>query len=302
MREIHLSEIPTDRPVLIAGPTASGKSALALQIAQEGGGVIVNADALQVFDVWQVLSARPSNEDLARARHVLYGHIPWRAPYSAGHWLRQVMALLSGDERVIIVGGTGLYFSALTQGFAEIPAIDPGVRARSEEILAVDGLAELVAGLDEETAARIDLRNPARVQRAWEVLRSTGASLTSWQRETRPPVLSLEETTPILLDAPPAWLTPRIERRFEQMVAAGALEEVRAMAHRFHPSLPSCKAIGAAELLAHLRGEISLDEACVLATIATRQFAKRQRTWFRARMKNWLRSDPTTAPHIFVKP
>lgn len=287
--------IDRERPVLIAGPTASGKSELALRIAETHGGVIVNADAIQVYDTWRVLTARPSAADEARCPHRLYGHVPGDRPYSVGHWLREIAPLLRGPERPVIVGGTGLYFTALTEGLAEIPATPDAIRAEAETLLARDGLAALLAGLDPATLARIDTRNPARVARAWEVQRSTGRGLADWQDDTPPPLLPLAQAQPILFDAPKAWLTPRIETRFHQMIALGALDEARAALPQWSPRAPAAKAIGAAELIAHLRGELPLDAAIDRATILTRQFAKRQRTWFRARMSGWPRVGPPTS-------
>ena len=282
-----LRDIPADQPVLIAGPTASGKSALALAIAEAQGGVIVNADALQVFANWRVLTARPSPDDLDRAPHVLYGHVPGDQSYSVGHWLRDLRPWL--DQRPIIVGGTGLYFTALTQGLADIPPTPAGIRAEADAL----ALNTLLAGLDSATADRIDRRNRARVQRAWEVLRSTGRSLAAWQDDTPPPLLPLDMCTPLLIEAPRDWLTPRIERRFDLMLAEGALDEARRNLPGWDPARPSARAIGAPDLIAHLQGELTLDEARDRAIIATRQYAKRQRTWFRARMKTWrhLRMD-----------
>ena len=282
-----------ERPVLITGPTASGKSALALEIAARQGGVIVNADAIQVFSDWRVLTARPSYDDEAQAPHRLYGHVPGSQAYSVGEWLRDLAPILAGAERPIIVGGTGLYFTALTEGLAEIPATPPEIRAEALARLAAGALAAMVAELDPETRARIDTMNPMRVQRAWEVLRATGRGLAAWQDETPAPMLPLERCQPILFDAPKDWLTPRIEARFDKMIREGALIEARANLATWSPDLPSAKAIGAAELMAHLRGEISLEEASERATILTRQFAKRQRSWFRARMRGWPQVAPT---------
>jgi len=183
----QLPPIAPDQPVLIAGPTASGKSALALQIAQAQGGVIINADAIQVFDNWRVLTARPPEEDEAAAPHLLYGHVPYDADYSVGHWLREVAPLLKGGPRPIIVGGTGLYFTALTQGLAEIPATPPALREEANARVAKEGFETLLAELDAKTAARIDCQNPMRVQRAWEVLTATGKPLADWQDNTPPP-------------------------------------------------------------------------------------------------------------------
>lgn len=176
--------IPPDRPVLIAGPTASGKSALSLALAERDGGCIVNADALQVFANWRILTARPSPEDEARAPHALYGHVPGDAAYSVGHWLRDMAPLLRDGPRPIIVGGTGLYFSALTEGLADIPATPPEIRAEADARLAERGLSGLLDDLDPDTRSRIDTANPMRVQRAWEVLRGTG---TPWPGGRTPP-------------------------------------------------------------------------------------------------------------------
>ncbi|WP_306004716.1 tRNA (adenosine(37)-N6)-dimethylallyltransferase MiaA [Aquicoccus porphyridii] len=281
-----LAEIPPDRPVLIAGPTASGKSALALAIAEAQGGTIVNADALQVFANWRVLTARPSDDDLARAPHALYGHVPGDAEYSVGHWLREAAPLLE-TTRPIIVGGTGLYFTALTEGLAEIPATPPAIRAEADARMAARGHETLLAELDPATAARIDTLNPMRVQRAWEVQLSTGRGLAAWQDDTPPPLLPLARTCALLIDAPKDWLTPRIETRFDRMLDAGALDEARANLATWDAARPSSRAIGAPELIAHLRDEMTLDEARTAAIIATRQYAKRQRTWFRTRMRGW---------------
>ena len=283
---IDFASIPRDTPVLIAGPTASGKSALALAIAEAGGGVIVNADALQVYDGWRVLTARPTADEEARARHVLYGHVPFEAEYSVGDWLREVTPLLDGPERPIIVGGTGLYFRALTEGLAEIPPTPPEVRTEAEARDPAALLEELRRG-DPAIVARIDTQNPARLRRAWEVLRATGRPLSAWQDATEAPALPLAATVPLLLDADRDWLNARIALRFDRMLEAGALAEAEANLHRWDKAGGARKAIGASELIAHLRGEMTLDEAREAAVIASRQYAKRQRTWFRARMGGW---------------
>ncbi|MCU4654563.1 tRNA (adenosine(37)-N6)-dimethylallyltransferase MiaA [Roseibacterium sp. SDUM158016] len=273
-------------PVLIAGPTASGKSALALSIAADRGGVIVNADALQVYDGWRVLTARPTPAEEASAPHRLYGHVPFEADYSVGDWLRAVAPLMEGPDRPIIVGGTGLYFRALTEGLAEIPPIPPAIRAEAEARDPDRLLAEVVAG-DPVLAARIDTQNMARVRRAWEVLHGTGRPLSAWQDDTAPPLLPLGRCHPIVLDADRDWLNARIAARFDRMLEDGALEEARANLHRWDRAGGARKAIGAPELIAHLRGEMTLDAAREAAITASRQYAKRQRTWFRARMGGW---------------
>ncbi len=278
-----LSEIPRDRPVLIAGPTASGKSALAARIVETGGGVIVNADALQVFDGWRILTARPTAEEEAALPHALYGHVPFDAPYSTGRWLREVTPLLAGP-RPVIVGGTGLNFRALTEGLADVPPTPPEVRAEGDAL----PLPALVAALDPRTAVGIDLANRARVQRAWEVLRATGRGLADWQAETGPPLLPLSQATALVLRPETGWLDARIARRFDLMLDAGALDEARVMLPRWDPAHLSSRAIGAAELIAHLRGELSLAEARDRAVLASRRYAKRQRTWLRNRMADWI--------------
>lgn len=282
-----MPHIDPDRPVLIAGPTASGKSALALEIARRQGGVIVNADALQVFDGWRILTARPTALDEAAAQHLLYGHVAYDAEYSVGHWLRDVAPLLGGPDRPIIVGGTGLYFTALTEGLAEIPATPPDIRAEADRRRDTEGFQTLLAELDPATRARVDPLNPMRVQRAWEVLRATGRGLADWQDDTPPPLVPLAKAQPLVLNADRDWLAARIDRRFDLMIEAGALDEARAMLPLWNPAHLSSKAIGAPELIAHLRGEMPLEAAIAAAKIASRQYAKRQRTWFRARMRDW---------------
>ncbi|WGH78750.1 tRNA (adenosine(37)-N6)-dimethylallyltransferase MiaA [Jannaschia ovalis] len=282
-----IEDIAADRPVLIAGPTASGKSALALALAEAQERPVVNADALQVFADWRVLTARPSPDEEARAPHHLYGHVEWTRAYSVGDWLRDVTPLL--DRRPVIVGGTGLYFRVLTEGLADIPPTPPAIRAEAEARLRDCGLPALVADLDPATAAGLDRNNPMRVMRAWEVARATGRSIRDWQAETPPPALLLSAATALVLDAPKEWLDPRIVRRFDQMLAAGALEEARRVLPRWDPTLNAAQAIGAPELIAHLRGELPLSEARDRAILASRRYAKRQRTWFRARMGGWRR-------------
>jgi len=288
---VKLPEIKTG-PVLIAGPTAGGKSALAMEIADRFGGCIVNADALQIYDGWRVLTARPSIEDEALVAHHLYGHVAMDSLYSAGHWLRDLKPLLSGDERPIIVGGTGLYFSALTHGLAEIPETPAEIRAEADALRNGGGLEQMLGDLDAVTKSRIDCQNPMRVQRAWEVLKATGKPISQWQDETPAPLVDLSDVTAIHVSPEKDWLNTRIAQRFDLMLETGALEEAEAIAPTWNPTLQSSKAIGAPELIAYVNGEISLSEARELATIATRQYAKRQRTWFRSKMKNWLQFDP----------
>lgn len=290
-----LASADPNKPVLIAGPTASGKSELALRLAESQGGVIINADAIQVFSDWRILTARPSRADEARAPHQLYGHVPGDMPYSTGDWLREVAPFLSGTERPIIVGGTGLYFTALTEGLADIPATPSHIRVEAMDRIASLGFADLLQELDAETLGRIDRANPMRVQRAWEVLKSTGRGLASWQDATPAPMLPLGASQSFVISAPKDWLTPRIERRFDAMLAEGVLDEARANRATWSPDLPSAKAIGATELMAVLDGTLSKDAVRSRVAILTRQFAKRQRTWFRARMRSWHQVDATAS-------
>ena len=281
MREL-LRSIDAERPVLIAGPTASGKSALAMEIAAVRGGVIVNADALQVLSCWRVLTARPSAEEEAAVEHRLYGHFPGDADYSVGIWLREVAPLLH-EPRPIIVGGTGLYLTRLTTGLAEIPAVPADVRMAASARDAESLLAEV----DAETIRRIDTANLARIRRAWEVLRATGRGLSAWQDETPPPLLPLERAQAFVVGMDRDLLNTRIERRATQMLESGAVDEVRAVLAGYAPDSPAMKAIGAREIAAHITDHIPLDETREQLVTATRRYAKRQRTWFRNNMQGW---------------
>lgn len=282
---VDLSTISREAPVLIAGPTASGKSALAMDLAARDGRVVVNADALQVYDCWRLLTARPSVEEERALPHALYGHIGRDSPYSVGHWLREVTALL--DQPVVIVGGTGLYFTALTEGLANIPPTPPEVRALADTRMAAEGLSGMLAELDPATAARVDQLNPARVQRAWEVQAATGRGLAAWQDDTGTPALPLSHAQALVIRPDVDWLNARIDRRFDAMMHQGALEEVKTELPYWQPTRPSARAIGAPELVAYLRHEIDLPQAVAAAKLSSRQYAKRQRTWFRSRMTGW---------------
>ena len=287
----NMPEIPDDTPVLIAGPTASGKSALALELAARLGGVVVNADALQVWSCWRVLSARPSEADEATAPHLLYGHKDPGQDYSVGHWLREVQQILEawrqGGPVPVITGGTGLYFTALTEGLAEIPPTPPALRDLANARREAEGHGALLAELDPDTAARIDRLNPMRVQRAWEVQEATGRGLAAWQDDTPPPLLPLDACTPLVLEADRDWLADRIDRRFNIMLETGALDEARAIVSIWDETALWSKAIGAPELVAFVQGKLDLETARRLAQAASRQYAKRQRTWFRSRMSAW---------------
>lgn len=286
------SELSGRRAVLIAGPTAGGKSALACEIADALGGIVVNSDSMQVYSCWQILTARPSQNEMRGIPHELYGHVDFDAPYSVGAWLEDVKEILLKHENrpLVVAGGTGLYFTALTSGLSPIPLVPPESRSKSGEILKEGGVGALLADLESNDPASfgsIDRTNPARVRRAWEVLHATGRGIHSWQSAKGDPLLPLEETHPIVLNPDRERLAGRIEERVRQMVRDGALSECRAMIDRWDPSLPSSKAIGAKEFMSFLKGERALEDAIAQTAVSTRQYAKRQMTWFKGRMKNW---------------
>ena len=289
-------EFDINRPVLLAGPTGSGKSALALEIAATANGCVINADALQVYDCWRILTARPHPEALARCPHRLYGHIGINEPYSVGRWLREVTDILAEcrtrRQLPIITGGSGLYFTALTDGLAEIPPIPAGIRREGNRIRdeSPERFADELRAADPGTAAVIDLANPARTQRAWEVLAATGIGFRQWHQSATRPLLPVAGTLAVVIDAPPAWLNPRIDRRFDDMIRAGAVDECRAvLASGYDPAKPSCQALGVRELVAFIRGQQSLMECVEQAKTRTRQYARRQRNWYRRRMSDWPR-------------
>ena len=275
------------RPILIAGATASGKSALAIKIAKKLGGVIINADAMQVYEGWKILTARPTKQDQRNVSHLLYGHVDNKEAYSVGDWLRQVTPLLDGNHRPIIVGGTGLYFRALTEGLANIPKIPEEYKKKSSELIQNGKMLDMVADFDEATRSKIDLQNPVRVARAWEVLQATGKSIVSWQADTPPPILNINKCDAILMHSSTHWLNERIKIRFEAMLDNGVLEEITENSQSWDPQLQSSQAIGATQLIEYTLGRISIEKATELAVIASRQYAKRQKTWFRKRMENW---------------
>ena len=287
LAQIVMSTLDETRPVLISGATASGKSSLALKIATELGGVIVNADALQVYGGWRILTARPNVEEESRAQHLLYGHIANQNVYSVGDWLRDIAPILKSGQRPIIVGGTGLYFRALTEGLADIPRIPQHIKEQAKQFLRDGEVPFMLEALDSYTQSKIDIQNPVRVSRAWEVLQATGKSIVSWHEHTPPALIPLKSCDALHLNSPVDWLNTRLETRFNMMMSAGALDEARENLDNWDPSLQSSQAIGAPELINHLLGHSSLAEAKELAVIASRQYAKRQRTWFRKRMSDW---------------
>lgn len=277
--------------MLIAGPTASGKSAAALALAQALNGVVINADSMQVYREVRVLSARPSDADMARAPHLLYGHVGAAERYSVGRYQADATAALreARGRLPIFVGGTGLYFAALTDGLAEIPSVPADIRQKAWDRLAELGVAGLHAELasrDPETAAQLRPSDPQRNLRAWEVLEATGRPLSYWQGEAGTPVLKDMRLARFVLDLDRFDLRERIRLRFMKMVEQGAIAEA-AQLRGLDPTLPAAKIIGLRELCALQAGEMTRDDAITLAVTATRQFAKRQVTWFRNRMADW---------------
>jgi tRNA dimethylallyltransferase len=282
------------RALLIMGPTASGKSALALALAERIGGEIVNADSMQVYRDFRVLTARPTAEDEGRVPHHLYGHVDAASLYSTGRWLTDALAAMreiaARAKTPIVAGGTGLYFKALTQGLADIPAPDPNLRELLRARAASEGAAALHAELlrlDPQTAVRLEANDAPRILRALEVLETTGESISSLQANTRP-ALGANEWVGVKLTPDRTPLYASIDARFDAMLSAGALDEVRAFAARnLDPSLSATKAHGAPALMAHIRGEVTLDEAAEIGKRDTRRYAKRQFTWMANQMPDW---------------
>ncbi|WP_299003728.1 tRNA (adenosine(37)-N6)-dimethylallyltransferase MiaA [uncultured Caulobacter sp.] len=281
---------------LIAGPTASGKSAYALQLAERIGGEIVNADSMQIYAGLRVLTAGPSPEEMARAPHYLFGVVDAAVGWSVGRWLEAATAALSEiaarGNPAIVVGGTGLYFRALTHGLADVPPVPETQREISGLLYAARGEAEfreILKPLDPQAEARIEVGDRQRLVRAHAVAVATGKSLTAWQTDTKP-ALEPGAWKGLVLDPPRAELYARCDARLAVMLEQGALDEVRAMEARgLDPSLPALKAVGYREFAAHLRGETTLDQALEAARQETRRYAKRQLTWFRNQTPDWER-------------
>lgn len=288
----------TSRITLLAGPTASGKSALALKWAQTSGAVIVNADSQQLYADLRVLSARPSPEDEARVEHRLYGIADGAEAWSVGRWSRAVLKELGmlGDRPAIIVGGTGLYFTALTKGLAEIPSVPQTQRDHWVQAYDQKGEAVVRSELgrrDPDAERRIAPGDRQRLIRALSVATHTGRALSDWQADTRP-LLPPKSWKGYVLRPERADLYARCDARFEAMLDQGALIEVQAlMERRLSPDLPVMKAVGVRELAAFQSGQMSLDEAVAAARQATRNYAKRQLTWFRNQMGDWVTADLT---------
>jgi tRNA dimethylallyltransferase len=291
------------RAVLIAGPTASGKSALALTLAERLGGTIINADSMQVYRDLRIITARPTPDEEACVPHRLYGHVDAAENYSVGRWCADAEAAMRqvrDEGRVpILTGGTGLYFKALTQGLSAVPPTPPDIRAAVRARIAAQGAPAIHAELarrDPEVAARLRAADKMRVGRALEVLEATGRSLAGWHRDGMPAILDPKRAVSVFLTPERTELYRRIDARFEAMLAAGALDEVRALdARHLDPLLPAMKAHGVPWLRRHLAGEISLQEAAEGGKMDTRRYTKRQATWFRNQMPGWTWVTPEKA-------
>src|SRR5207244_2844274 len=277
------------RAVLIAGPTASGKSALALALAEQLGGAVINTDSMQVYRDLRIITARPTPAEEAVVPHRLYGHVDAAVNFSAGAWVADAAKVLAEASAVgrlpIFIGGSGLYFRALTRGLSAVPPIAPevreGVRARLER----DGVEALHAELarrDPVSAERLKPRDRTRIARALEVIEATGRALPDWHREGLPPLLPSGQFSALFLSPEREALYARIDARFDEMLAGGAIQEVLALAARqLDPLLPAMKAHGVPVLLRHIRGEVTREAAAEFGRTETRQYAKRQFTWFR---------------------
>jgi tRNA dimethylallyltransferase len=287
--------------ILITGPTASGKSALALRLARERNGVVINADSMQVYDTLRVLTARPSEDEMEGVPHLLYGHVPASSLYSTGEWLRDISALLADLRRQgrfpVIVGGTGLYFKALTGGLSDMPAIPEDIREELRARLVDEGAAVLHAELARHDPAMADALQPGdgqRIVRALEVFQVTGKSIRDFQRASGPMIVDPERAQKIVVLPERPVLHDRINRRFEAMMESGAVEEVQALlALDLAPDATAMKAIGVAQIADMLAGRMSEAEVIEKSAAATRQYAKRQMTWFRNQMgPDWARIQP----------
>ncbi len=290
--------------ILITGPTASGKSALAVALAKQHNGVVVNADSMQVYDTLHVLTARPSEADMQGVVHHLYGHVPASRHYSTGEWFRDAVAVLEtvrSEGRIpVFVGGTGLYFKALTGGLSDMPAVPAAIRDAVRGRLLAEGAEALHASLsdkDPETAAILRPGDGQRIARALEIFEATGQSIRIFQARQGPVAVDPDCAMKIVVLPDRALLRQRIDQRFAGMLESGAVEEVKALLSLdLKPEMPAMKAIGVPQIAAMLSGTMSKAEVIETSSAATRQYAKRQMTWFRNQLdESWLRLDPANA-------
>ncbi|WBL76838.1 tRNA (adenosine(37)-N6)-dimethylallyltransferase MiaA [Bradyrhizobium xenonodulans] len=296
-----MSEGHSSKAVLIAGPTASGKSALALELALSAGGIVINADSMQVYRDLRIITARPTHGEEARVPHRLYGHVDAAVNFSAGAWVSDAAKALEeakAEGRLpIFIGGTGLYFKALTAGLSVVPPIPADVRDDVRARLERNGVEALHAELarrDPRAAERLNLRDRTRIARALEVVEATGRSLLDWHHEGQPPLLPKDSFRAVFLAPERDELYARIDARFDAMLGAGALKEIERLAARqLDPLLPAMKAHGVPALIRHLRGELSLEEAATIGRADTRHYAKRQFTWFRHQLPQfeWVKPE-----------
>ena len=283
------------RAILIAGPTASGKSALAMALAERLGGSVVNADSMQIYDALRILTARPSLSDEARIPHVLYGHVQPQEAYSAGHYAKDAAHVIEGlratDSLPVVVGGTGLYFKVLLEGLSPVPDIDPDIRNRwrsEANKISAESLHQTLARLDPVMAARLEPGDRQRIVRALEVFEHTGRSLAEWQQTGGTPVFNADEVLKLVVAPPRAVLHQRAEDRFEHMMTDGAIEEVEALTKmELDPGQPVLRALGVDPIQRWLRGEISQKDAVNQGQTETRQYIKRQTTWLKKNMMSW---------------
>ena len=280
--------------ILIAGPTASGKSSIAVELAKKINGAVINVDSMQVYKELRVITARPDKSSTEGVPHFLYGHVGIKSPYSVAQWLDDVKQVLENCKEQglvpVLVGGTGLYFKGLLDGISEIPPIDPSIREKLRTSnKSDDELYSILLRVDPESAARIELTDRQRVLRALEVFESSGNTLGYWQQKKSNPLLDNKKCVRVTLCSQRDWLKGRIDRRFDEMIKSGAIDEVRFVVDQKLPEdNTASKAIGLRPLQAYVRGELELADAIKKCKIETHQYAKRQETWFRNQMKDWI--------------